>query len=238
MSAVPLHQSIRAGLEARITSGDLPPGARVPTEAELQREHGVSRATAQKVLNDLAQAGLVVRARRWGTRVADGARQINLLRTLDPQHVTGEVPGRHAVISAAVVPAAKAAVDVPGLDGREPVVHVVRLKYDAADQPLTVEVSAIPFDLAPDFLDQDLAHLTARAYFADRKTTIARTRMIIDPVLLGHEHAQLLRTEPGVAVLRRRRLMWRPGDRLAESAAYYTRPDAIEFFVEYTDPAS
>lgn len=236
MRSIPLHESIRAELESQIISGVLMPGARLPTEAELQREHSVSRATAQKALNDLAQAGLVVRRRRRGTHVAEGVRQLNILSVLDPRHQTGEITGRHEIISAAVVPAAQAEVDVPGLGEHEPVVHLVRLKYDVADQPIIVEISAIPFELASDLLDHDLVHLTVRAYFADKKIAIARTRLSIDPVSLEQRHAELLQLEPGVPALRRRRFMWRPGDKLAESAAYYTRPDAIEFFVEHTNP--
>ncbi|WP_329812465.1 GntR family transcriptional regulator, partial [Streptomyces sp. GSL17-113] len=48
MSA-PLYLRIRNELEARIRSGELPPGARLPTEAELQEAHGIGRATAQRV---------------------------------------------------------------------------------------------------------------------------------------------------------------------------------------------
>lgn len=83
MSA-PLYLRIRNELEARIRSGELPPGARLPTEAELQEAHGIGRATAQRVLHELAQAGLVERHRRRGTFVADGVRQENLLRFVNP----------------------------------------------------------------------------------------------------------------------------------------------------------
>ncbi|RZJ41486.1 MAG: GntR family transcriptional regulator, partial [Brevundimonas sp.] len=40
-----LHRRIGADIERRILSGEWPPGARVPTEAELQAEYGCARMT-------------------------------------------------------------------------------------------------------------------------------------------------------------------------------------------------
>lgn len=232
-----LHQVIRTELEARIQSGDLPPGARLPTEAELQQEHNVSRATAQRVLNDLAQAGLVVRSRGRGTHVSDGARHVNLLQLVDPRLGGAKIPGEHRVLSAKVVQAARALVELQGIADDAPVIQLVRLKYDVAGNPFTIETQAIPFALAPGLLDEDLAHLTTREYFAANKVPIARTRMYIDAVNIDERNAEILEIEPGVAVLRRRRLMWLADGQLAESGAHYLRPGAIEFYVDNTEPA-
>jgi GntR family transcriptional regulator len=231
-----LHELIRTELEARINSGDLPPGARLPTEAELQQEHNVSRATAQRALNDLAQAGLVVRSRGRGTHVTDRALQVNLLRLVDPRLGSAKIPGAHRVLSAKVVPAAQALVELPGIDDETPVIQLVRLKYDAADNPFTIETQAIPFALTPGLLDEDLIHLTTREYFAANKVPIARTRVYLDAVNIDERNAQVLEIEPGLAVLRRRRLMWLANGKLAESGAHYLRPDTIEFYVDNTEP--
>ncbi|WP_146792658.1 GntR family transcriptional regulator [Agrococcus baldri] len=230
------HQQIRADLEARITSGELPPGAKVPTEAELQQSHGVSRSVAQRVLNDLAQAGLVVRRRRVGTHVSQGALQVNVMRSVDPHVGATEIPGTIKVVSAAVVPAGKAQVELSDVEPDEPVVEVTRVRHDlATDEPLVVEIAVIPFRLAPDLLDEDLATATIRRYFAERGVSIARSRMYFDPVLLEDPIATLLEIEAGVPVLKRRRVMWQPDGRIAESTAYYLRPGAIDFYIEYSD---
>lgn len=232
------YQVIRSQLEAKIHSGELAPGARLPTEAELQAEHGVSRATAQKALNDLAQAGLVVRQRRAGTRVAEGVQQVNLLRFLDPKISSGvgQPHGRHAVLSAEVLPAGDAEVGLPGLDDDEPVTQLVRVKYDPDDKPQVVEVAAIPFALAPRLLQEDMEHQTTRAYFMKHEVPIERARMYLDPILVSQHYADLLGIEPGIAIHRRRRLMWLSNGDLAESAAYYSPPDAHELYVEYSVP--
>ena len=56
-----LYQRIRGDIEAKILSGDWPPGHKVPFEHELMETYDCSRMTVNKVLSALAVAGLVVR---------------------------------------------------------------------------------------------------------------------------------------------------------------------------------
>ncbi|MEV6873627.1 GntR family transcriptional regulator [Amycolatopsis sp. NPDC051128] len=57
-------------LRDRITRGELPPGARVPSTRRLAADHGVAMATAAKALALLSQEGLVRAEPRSGTVVA------------------------------------------------------------------------------------------------------------------------------------------------------------------------
>lgn len=66
----PLHQRIRADLEAKILSGRWPPGRRIPFEHELIDTYGCARMTVNKALTDLVRAGLIERRRRAGSFVA------------------------------------------------------------------------------------------------------------------------------------------------------------------------
>ncbi|MER7080479.1 transcriptional regulator, GntR family [Saccharopolyspora kobensis] len=232
--ATPAYLRIRTELEQRIRSGALPPGSRLPTEAELQRQHSVSRATAQRALTELAQAGLVERHRRRGTFVAEGARQENLLRVVNPTLQGPEIPGRHAVDSAAVIPARDADVELPGVPGDTPVNQLRRLKFDVDDNPIAVELSAVPFSLAPRMLDEDLAHLTVHDYFARTGVPAAKSRVYIDPVMLDQATATRLRMPAGGAVIRLRRLTWLTDGKLAEAMWHIIRPDLVEFFIEQT----
>lgn len=67
--AVPLYHQILLLLRDEIQSGIHPLGAKMPTEEQLARCHGVSRITARRALKELAGLGLVERRRRVGTRV-------------------------------------------------------------------------------------------------------------------------------------------------------------------------
>jgi GntR family transcriptional regulator, histidine utilization repressor len=62
-------QAIRAEALRRMRGGLWPPGTRIPDEAELAAEFGCARATVNRALRDLAEAGLLERRRKGGTRV-------------------------------------------------------------------------------------------------------------------------------------------------------------------------
>lgn len=65
-----LDQRIRTEIEARIQSGELRPGDRIPFEHELVTAYRCSRATVSKALGALAKAGLIERRRKAGSFVA------------------------------------------------------------------------------------------------------------------------------------------------------------------------
>ncbi len=63
-------QDIEAEVLRRIRTRAWPPGAAIPHEADLARELGVARATVNRALRSLAEAGWLDRRRKAGTRVA------------------------------------------------------------------------------------------------------------------------------------------------------------------------
>lgn len=64
-----LHQKILREIEGRIVSGEWPPGFRLPFELDLAAHYGCSRMTVNKVLTQLARAGLIERHRKVGSFV-------------------------------------------------------------------------------------------------------------------------------------------------------------------------
>jgi len=91
-SDLPLYESIRRDLQARIQSGELPEGSRILPEVDLARQLGVSRSTARKALQGLEQAGLISRTAGRGSfvraaRLAPGAAGAHFLLRLAPSVV-------------------------------------------------------------------------------------------------------------------------------------------------------
>jgi GntR family transcriptional regulator, histidine utilization repressor len=64
-------QSVRAEALRRIRTREWPPGALIPKEAEIAEEMGCARATVNRALRDLAEAGYLDRRRKGGTRVTE-----------------------------------------------------------------------------------------------------------------------------------------------------------------------
>jgi GntR family transcriptional regulator len=70
MSAgLPAYRRIAEDIRARIASGDLPPGALLPTQQELQEQYGVARMTARQAVAELVNEGLVTSQQGKGVMV-------------------------------------------------------------------------------------------------------------------------------------------------------------------------
>lgn len=69
-----LADALVEDLERRVLSGELPPGARFPTEAAMVASAGVSRTVVREAFARLAASGLLESRRGSGAYVAPGAR--------------------------------------------------------------------------------------------------------------------------------------------------------------------
>jgi GntR family transcriptional regulator len=69
-----LADRLRDELLEEITSSQLEPGTKLPTEGELSKRFGVSRATVREAVRGLVEAGYVIRRRGSGSYVAERRR--------------------------------------------------------------------------------------------------------------------------------------------------------------------
>ena len=66
---MPPYRQVANELRARIESGDLAPGARVPSITTLMQEYGIARNTARHALAVLADEDLIGITPGWGSFV-------------------------------------------------------------------------------------------------------------------------------------------------------------------------
>jgi GntR family transcriptional regulator, histidine utilization repressor len=92
--AIKSWQSVQREVLRRIHAREWRPGAQIPNEADLATEFGCARATVNRALRNLADAGLLDRRRKAGTRVA---LQPVAKATLDIPVIRLEVEGRGQV---------------------------------------------------------------------------------------------------------------------------------------------
>ena len=98
-------EQLRLFIVGEILSGQFEPGAKLPSERELAESSGASRVTVRRAYDQLEAAGIILRNRPRGTRVADSFRahpgpleSIGLITTL-PHDFSGrfvEAVSRHA----------------------------------------------------------------------------------------------------------------------------------------------
>jgi len=144
-------------LRARIRSGDLAPGKRLPGEPALVKQHGVAKETARRALMLLVTEGLAVRRKGSGTYV----REFQPIRRVANRRLAQEgwgvgrsiwsadVGERPMSVSDLRVYEAPASDDVARvLDLEEGAAVVVRDRlYTVEGEPVQAAVSYLPADL-------------------------------------------------------------------------------------------
>jgi GntR family transcriptional regulator len=69
LSPMPLYAQLADELAAAIDAGELKDGDRLPTESQLEREHGLARGTVRSAINLLRERGLAYTIQARGTFV-------------------------------------------------------------------------------------------------------------------------------------------------------------------------
>mgnify|MGYP001189056674 CR=1 FL=1 len=213
MSA-PLHERIRSDFEARILSGALAPGDRLPTEQELMRHYGCARMTVSKALSALSAAGLVDRRKRAGTTVARPRVHSMILDVPDLAMQVSERGQKHAyaALTHRVRPAAPADADETLLAGAGLLIQLDGLHL-ADGIPLAIEYRLVSLSAVPEIAGADLDRIAPGSWLLQHVPwTEAETRISALPA--AADEARLLQVEPGTACLCVERRTWRGGDRI------------------------
>lgn len=79
---LPIHEQISEALRARIRSGQLPVGSRLPAESTLMEEFGVARGTVRRALRTLNEQGIAQTLRGKGTYVRSGRTEVSIAQAL------------------------------------------------------------------------------------------------------------------------------------------------------------
>ncbi|MHA6623051.1 GntR family transcriptional regulator [Pseudonocardia sp. DLS-67] len=155
----PPYRQIAEHLRAAIDTGELGPGDRLPSEAELREHYGVARMTARQAIQELRAEGLVVAEHGRGVFV----RQPPPVRRLASERFSREhrVAGKAAFLAEAERSGFQPRVDqieITRVNAPDFVRDRLRLKehlvlsrsrrYSADNRPVELAVSYLPLALA------------------------------------------------------------------------------------------
>ncbi len=176
-----LADRLRDELLEEITNSQLPAGTKLPTEGELSKRFGVSRATVREAVRGLVEAGYVTRRRGSGSYVAERRRMPHGLDSTLSYLAMIESAGAHAgmrVLDAIFEQRSK--IDGPLQLGRGDTVLAVERVRTADEQPVIYSRDRIPArllraDLDLQNLDPSLfALLRSSGHAADHATATLR----------------------------------------------------------------
>ncbi len=163
--AKPRYQQLKDLIIERISSGELRPSDRVPSENELVELMSVSRMTANRALRELNDEGYVERIAGRGTFVSDFRSQSHLLEV---HNIAEEIAQRGHTHASKVLRQSKqnargeVARALHVEQGTE-VFHLLLVHFENGT-PIQLEDRHVLATFAPACLDQDFESVTPSAY--------------------------------------------------------------------------
>ncbi len=237
-SPTPLYFQLYQLLKNCILDGTFPRGARLPTEKQLSAEFGISRITAKRSLDELAEEGLVERHRGKGTHVT---------YVYKPQPVHAPLVGmlqeiesmarnsRAIVLDCEMLQPPQQIRDELGLRPGETALYLARIRERNGLRfghytSWTVGVNK-PSD------PQIFAATPRLSYFRDNGLEITHVKQTISAVGAPEEVASALGVEPGSPLLSLTRRSYKQADnaeQLMDFLQVLYRPDRFQYRMDLT----
>lgn len=192
----------------RIRTLEWAPGNQIPNETDLAREFGCARATVNRALQSLAEAGLLERRRRAGTRVAAlPVRHAKLRIPILRQEIeaNGQAYG-YRLLECETTPASERAEQ---LFGKAKLLHVLALHF-ANDEPYVHEDRWINIDAIPTATEVDFSKISANEWLVTN-APISTGEIAFEADAADHTEASIFGCKLGAALFRAERTTWHDG---------------------------
>lgn len=238
--AVPLYHQIFLQLREEITSGERTYGSRMPTEQELSAQFGVSRITARRALDELAENQLVERRRRVGTHVIfrppAKPLQGNIEQALESLLNFGRAT-QVRLIEAGEVPAKPPIDEALEVRVGSPVLRVVRVRW-LDGQPLGHFVSWIPADIGKQMTRSRLKSTPMLTLIEEAGVEIGSANQTISATLADAAVSASLEVDIGSPILRVSRTVLDVNKRPVQHILAQFRPDRYQIRLNLSSPRS
>lgn len=202
----PHYRQIEQALRERIAT--LAPGERLPSDAELCAQFGVSRMTARNAMERLALDGLIRREPGRGSFVAapPAHRRATRLMTFTQEMLrTGRVPGSR-LLTRAVRPSTPTEAASLGIEAGDRVVHVRRVRL-ADGKPIALESAVLLGVCADVVMNADLVSGSLHETLARTGFVLHRGTGTITAAAATADDASLLAIPLGSPLLVERRVI-------------------------------
>ena len=199
----PAYAQLVRILIGQIAAGVFRPGDRLPSEAQLCERYGVSPMTVRRVVNILADQGLVttergrgtfVRPLELGTATFDLGRLQQLFRDEDQSTVK--------LLETRITSATERAARKLAIEAGDRTVFIRRLIFQG-EEPILLHREHVIYDPTRPIVEAEMEVTTLRGLFSGGGgSDLKRGDLTIETTLLTEEEAALLNSETGVPAFR------------------------------------
>ena len=223
----PAYYRLAEDIKARIESGEIAAGDRIPSTAELAREYGISHMTVRRGLEMLERDGYIEMVQGKGSYVSH--RMVDfLVLDLRENDILGESSNYRVELREVDVVAADE--EVAGKLGLKPQSTVLRIQriIHSDSQPLALDVRSLPYIKGSPILEKELAY-AAFPDLVSRHTELVPIRNILEiyATKVSGSEAKLLKARSGSHVLCVEQVVYAPGDRPIGWSKMYCREEKV-----------
>lgn len=161
---LPQFALIKQFLEQQISSGELSSGAKIPTEQSLADSFSVSRMTARRAVQELADMGMLTRTPGSGTFVAEPIKTVPMIAITNLVDAAKQSNTHsHRIISADAVQLAANKARLMGLMA-DTLVYQLNLLHLNNNRPVQWQQICVNRSLAPALLKQKMDKIDPNDY--------------------------------------------------------------------------
>lgn len=231
-SSAPRYLAIKQYIHRAIKNGELKPGDRVPSEAELVAQFEVSRMTANRALRELQVAGTVIRKAGIGSFIAQPK---TLGHIIEIRNIAEEIRERghdyraHVIQNVATLTTTSTA-PLLGVSKGTKVFHSIIVHFES-NVPIQLEDRYVLSSMAPDYGKMDFTLTTPNEYLT-RIAPLEKVEHRVKAAMPDTTTRSLLDLDPDEPVLVMMRQTWsqqrlvshalltHPGSRFELSASF------------------
>ena len=199
-----MFAQVKAVIDDAVTTGELQPHRRIPSERELSALFGVSRMTIRQALLEMIGEGSLYTRSGKGTYVAEHKieQPLQRLTSFTQDMAARGLRPSSRLLGADLLPAPIELAHVLAIPTGSELVRIRRLRL-ADEQHLAIETSHLPHARCPGLLQHDLEHQSLYELLHERYgLELSSAKQTIQAAAPTEEERRLLEMPSGVPVLR------------------------------------